>query len=151
MLSGEATNTNFIDFDLTRSGLEPWCTTLEASMQTITPMMQLERTIENSIIYDGMYCRYKAVLHPCYPKYKIYYIKLNLYGNKWAFSLMRIYFHLFYHFKGQNSNNPGWKILNSRWWMLFNVKWAIFSHIMRISRYILMKRWWCLLCITLTP
>ena len=39
MLSGEATNTNFIVFGLNRSGLNPQYTALKASMLTITPPM----------------------------------------------------------------------------------------------------------------
>ena len=33
-------------------------------------------------------------------------------------------------------------------WLLFNAKWAIFSHIMKRTSYILMRWWWwwCLLC-----
>ena len=31
-------------------------------------------------------------------------------------------------------------------WLLFNIKWAIFSHIMVRRSYILIRWWWCLLC-----
>ena len=40
MLSGEATTTNSIVFGLTRPGLEPTTTTLEASTLTLTPPMR---------------------------------------------------------------------------------------------------------------
>ena len=41
MLSGKATNTNFMVFGLTRSGLEPTIYALEASKLTITPAKRL--------------------------------------------------------------------------------------------------------------
>ena len=41
MLSGEATNTNFIVFGLTRTGSNPRSTTVESSTLTFTPSMRL--------------------------------------------------------------------------------------------------------------
>ena len=45
MLSGEATNTNFIVFGLIRSGLNPGSTALEVSTLIITPLMMVKKII----------------------------------------------------------------------------------------------------------
>jgi hypothetical protein len=49
MLSGEATNTNFIVFDLTRSGSNQQSTALEASTLTITTPMWLVQVDESPL------------------------------------------------------------------------------------------------------
>ena len=53
MLSGEATNINFIAFGFTRSGLEPWSIALDASMLTITPLMWLKSGLIKWVAFDG--------------------------------------------------------------------------------------------------
>ena len=57
MLSGEATHTNFIIFDLTRSGLEPMIYRTrgeQANQYTTEAVSPQKRYIEITLIYDSI-------------------------------------------------------------------------------------------------
>ena len=62
MVSGEATNTNFIAFGLPDQDSNPRSTALEGSMLTITPIFQLKLHIDTKNIKDIIHCDYQTDL-----------------------------------------------------------------------------------------